>query len=187
MTEILFYHLDRQPLERVLPELLEKCVERGWRSGPAARLGGAVRGHRRASLDLSRRGLPAPWHEEGRPSRRPAVWLTTGPDNPNGATVRFLADGAEPPDLALYDRVVMLFDGNDPEAVDRARATWTAAGAPAMPPPTGSRTTAADGRRRPDPASRPLRRRDMVRRTRGERERSPKTGGRPCAFSSAVR
>ncbi|KAB2855265.1 MAG: DNA polymerase III subunit chi, partial [Bauldia sp.] len=24
MTEVLFYHLDRQPLERVLPELLEK-------------------------------------------------------------------------------------------------------------------------------------------------------------------
>ena len=41
--------------------------------------------------------------------------------------MRFLADGAEPPDLAQYERVVMLFDGNDPEAVDRARATWTAA------------------------------------------------------------
>ena len=30
MTEVLFYHLERQPLERVLPTLLEKSLERGW-------------------------------------------------------------------------------------------------------------------------------------------------------------
>src|SRR4249919_3176025 len=32
VTEVLFYHLDRQPLERVLPDLLERCLERGWRA-----------------------------------------------------------------------------------------------------------------------------------------------------------
>ena len=52
------------------------------------------------------------------------VWLTAGDDNPNAATVRFLADGAELPNLAGYTRVVMLFDGQDPDAVDRARAAW---------------------------------------------------------------
>jgi DNA polymerase-3 subunit chi len=31
MTEILFYHLQRHPLERVLPALIEKSLERGWR------------------------------------------------------------------------------------------------------------------------------------------------------------
>ena len=31
MTEVLFYHLQRQPIERVLPSLLEKSLERGWR------------------------------------------------------------------------------------------------------------------------------------------------------------
>jgi len=31
MTEILIYQLQRQPLERVLPALIEKSVERGWR------------------------------------------------------------------------------------------------------------------------------------------------------------
>ena len=31
MTEMLFYHLQRQPLERVLPTLLERSLERGWR------------------------------------------------------------------------------------------------------------------------------------------------------------
>ena len=32
MADIWFYHLMRQPLERVLPPLLEKSLERGWRA-----------------------------------------------------------------------------------------------------------------------------------------------------------
>ena len=32
MTEVLFYHLEHQPLDRVLPSLLEKTLERGWRA-----------------------------------------------------------------------------------------------------------------------------------------------------------
>ena len=31
MTEILIYQLQRQPLERVLPALIEKSLEPGWR------------------------------------------------------------------------------------------------------------------------------------------------------------
>ncbi|HEX2539214.1 MAG TPA: DNA polymerase III subunit chi, partial [Pseudolabrys sp.] len=31
MTEVLFYHLQGQKLEGVLPTLLERSVERGWR------------------------------------------------------------------------------------------------------------------------------------------------------------
>ncbi|MEL7049711.1 MAG: DNA polymerase III subunit chi, partial [Pseudomonadota bacterium] len=30
MTEVMFYHLERQSLEQVLPKLLEKTLERGW-------------------------------------------------------------------------------------------------------------------------------------------------------------
>ena len=31
MTEVLFYHLQDMTLENVLPPLLEKSLERGWR------------------------------------------------------------------------------------------------------------------------------------------------------------
>jgi DNA polymerase III subunit chi len=31
VTEIWFYHLQRQPLERVPPNLIEKSLEKGWR------------------------------------------------------------------------------------------------------------------------------------------------------------
>jgi hypothetical protein len=37
MTEIWFYHLQRQPLESVLPNLLEKSLEKGWRVAVQAR------------------------------------------------------------------------------------------------------------------------------------------------------
>ena len=33
MTEVLFTSLQGQPLDRVLPTLLEKSLERGWRRG----------------------------------------------------------------------------------------------------------------------------------------------------------
>ena len=126
MTEILFYHLDRQPLERVLPELLEKCLERGWRTvvqvASNERLE-ALDAHLWTYRDESFLPHGTPREGAGVAELQP-VWLTTEADNPNGASVRFLADGAEVLDIAGYTRVVMLFDGNDPDAVDKARESW---------------------------------------------------------------
>src|SRR5579871_974577 len=125
MTEVLFYHLSRQPLERVLPDLLERCLERGWRT--VVQLGSE---ERRDALDAhlwtyrDEAFLPHGTVKDGSAEAQP-VWLTVGDDNPNGATVRFLADGVELPDIRPYARVVLLFDGNDGEAVQRARAAWT--------------------------------------------------------------
>ena len=39
--------------------------------------------------------------------------LTTGEGNPNGATVRFLVDGAVPAHVEAYERLVLMFDGHD--------------------------------------------------------------------------
>lgn len=126
-TEVLFYHLERAPLERVLPELLEKSLERGWRAvvqaGSGERLEAldtALWTHGEASF------LPHGTAADGRPERQP-VWLTTGEDNPNGASIRFLVDGAEAGELGGYARAVFLFDGRSEEAVAQARAQWTAA------------------------------------------------------------
>jgi DNA polymerase-3 subunit chi len=94
MPEVLFYHLQNQPLERVLPELLEKCLERQWRV--VVQLGSE---ERRDALDAhlwtyrDEGFLPHGTTKDGNAAHQP-VWLTTGDENPNGATVRFLADGA---------------------------------------------------------------------------------------------
>ncbi len=124
MTEVLFYHLQGQPLERVLPELLEKCLERKWRVvvqfGSEARRD-AVDAHLWTYRDES--FLPHGTVRDGRAAAQP-VWVTAEDDNPNEASVRFLADGAEAADYSAYQRVVRIFDGNDPETVDRARDAW---------------------------------------------------------------
>jgi DNA polymerase-3 subunit chi len=51
--------------------------------------------------------------------------ITNNADNPNRAQVRFLVDGAPfPADTGGYQRLVLLFDGEDPDAVSAARERW---------------------------------------------------------------
>ena len=58
-------------------------------------------------------------------AREQPILLTVNDDNPNQASVRFLIDGAAvPSDAAAYERIVLLFDGEDPDAVETARARW---------------------------------------------------------------
>jgi DNA polymerase III subunit chi len=125
MTEILFYHLQRQPLERVLPTLIEKSLERGWRvvvQAAEERIE-ALDAHLWTFRDDS--FLPHGTWREATVSEQPVV-LTVRDDNPNGAAVRFLIDGAPvPADATAYQRIVLLFDGEDPEAVVAARKRWS--------------------------------------------------------------
>ncbi len=128
MTEILFYHLHRQPLERVLPALIEKSLARGWRvvvQAASEERVEALDAHLWTFRDDS--FLPhGTWREAE--AREQPILLTVRDDNPNGASVRFLIDGAPvPSDAAAYQRVVLLFDGEDPEAVEAARARWSEA------------------------------------------------------------
>ncbi|MGH6769441.1 MAG: DNA polymerase III subunit chi [Xanthobacteraceae bacterium] len=128
MTEILFYHLQRQPIERVLPALLEKSLERGWRV--VVQAASEERIEALDSLLWTYRDdgfLPhGVWREPE--AREQPILLTVNDDNPNGASVRFLLDGAPvPADAAGYERIVVLFDGEDPDAVSDARTRWTEA------------------------------------------------------------
>ena len=128
MTEILFYHLQHQPLERVLPTLLEKSLERGWRvvvQTASEERAEALDAHLWTFREDS--FLPHGTWREGEAREQP-ILLTLHDDNPNGARVRFLIDGAPlPADVAAYDRIVLIFNGEDPDAVDAARARWSEA------------------------------------------------------------
>jgi DNA polymerase-3 subunit chi len=126
-TEVLFYQLDRHPLDKVLPGLLEKTLERGWRA--AVQTGVDERLDALDALLWTYRDdsfLPHGKTSGGYAAEQP-VFLTTGADNPNGASVRFLIDGADCDEIERYARVVYLFDGGDGEACAKARAQWKAA------------------------------------------------------------
>jgi DNA polymerase-3 subunit chi len=125
MTEMFFYHLQRQPIERVLPSLLERSLERGWcvvvQAASDERVE-ALDAHLWTYRDDS--FLPHGTVRGGEAAAQP-ILLTTADDNPNGAKVRFLIDGVPvPADAESYDRIVLLFDGEDEDAVAAARARW---------------------------------------------------------------
>jgi DNA polymerase-3 subunit chi len=128
MTEFLFYHLHRQRTEDVLPGLLERSLERGWRvvvqSSSEERVD-ALDAHLWTFREDS--FLPHGTHREMTAAHQP-VLLTVEDHNPNGAAVRFLIDRAPvPEDAELYERVVLLFDGEDDEAVAEAQQRSEAA------------------------------------------------------------
>ena len=126
MTEILFYHLQGQKLEGVLPTLLEKSLERGWRvvvQGSSEERIEALDAHLWTYRDDG--FLPHGTWREQEAAAQP-VLLTVNEGNPNAANVRFLIEGAAvPADAESYQRIVLLFDGEDDEAVAAARVNWT--------------------------------------------------------------
>lgn len=129
VAEVLFYHLERQPLEEVLPSLLEKTIERGWRAvvqcGSKERL---------EALDLSlwtyRDDSFLPHAVSGEAGMEPEdqpILLTTENEAPNAAGIRFLVDGAGAGSFEGFSRIVYLFDGADEAAIANARQEWRAA------------------------------------------------------------
>jgi DNA polymerase-3 subunit chi len=126
MTEVLFYHLQDVTLEKVLPSLLEKSLERGWRvvvQAASEERADALDAHLWTYSDDS--FLPHGTWRDHDAQGQPIVLTVTG-ENPNSANVRFLVENAALPiDSESYDRVVMVFDGNDDDALLAARTAWT--------------------------------------------------------------
>jgi DNA polymerase III subunit chi len=126
MTEIRFYHLSRISLSEVLPELLEKTLERGWRavvmtSSPerVETLTQHLWTYKEGSF------LPHGCAKDGFADMQP-IWLTDKDENPNGAKVLMLTDNAVSENIASYDLVCEIFDEQDDRAVDAARTRWKA-------------------------------------------------------------
>lgn len=128
MTEILFYQLNGQKLEQVLPPLIQRSLERGWRvvvQASSDERVDALDAHLWTWRDDA--FLPHGTWREAEAAEQP-VLLTVNAENANAAVVRFLVDGAAvPADAAAYQRLVLVFDGDDPEALETARARWVQA------------------------------------------------------------
>lgn len=128
MGAALFYHLTRSTPEATLQTLLGKSLQAGWRV--------VVRG--RSDAFLSRldemlwvrpeesflpHGLSGGAHDAEQP-----VLLTKSADVPNGAACVMSVEGAEvsPEEVQALERVCILFDGSNPDAVQHARGQWRA-------------------------------------------------------------
>ena len=126
--EVWFYHLQRQPLEQVLPILAGKALERGWRLVVQT-----VDDLRLKALDdllwtfRDESFLPHGLASDPHVARHPMV-LTSAAGNPNEAVLRIYVEGAEidlVPGDSAYERVMLLFDGRDEVELDAARGQWS--------------------------------------------------------------
>ena len=128
MGAVYFYHLTRRPLEQTLPVLLKKARQAGWRI--------AVRGTDPARMDQLDKNLWLGPEDEFLPhgcaggdhDTAQPILLTTGPEAANGASCVMAIDGApvDAEEVSTLKRVCILFDGTDPNAVQRARGQWKA-------------------------------------------------------------
>jgi DNA polymerase-3 subunit chi len=127
VSETLFYHLERRSLEEVLPGLVEKSRQRGWKA-----LIRADAADRADAIDTllwtydDQSFLAHAQQGDGEAARQP-VLITVEEGNANAAQIMFFVGGAQPGDWASLNalaRIVMLFDGRDEVALASARAAW---------------------------------------------------------------
>jgi DNA polymerase-3 subunit chi len=129
VTETLFYHLERRNLDDVVPELIERSLSRGWRA--FIRTESAERAEAIDSLLWTYNDQTFLAHAQsgdGDAARQP-VLISVEENTANKADVMFLVGGAEPPawdgaTVNSLSRLVLLFDGRDPEMLGRAREAW---------------------------------------------------------------
>lgn len=124
--EIWFYHLERSSLGDVLPGLLEKTRERGWKAVVRASSPGLlddIDDHLWTYRDDS--FLAHGRASEPDADRQPVI-LTETAENPNAAQALFIVDGAELGDTKGLERCFIIFDGRDETSLTGARGRWKA-------------------------------------------------------------
>lgn len=126
MGAVYFYHLTRRPLEVVLPTLLEKALDAGWRvclrGGNDTRLRQLDDALWTCSDDgFLPHGLAGGDQDDDQP-----ILLTGDASLPPGVGCLMSVDGADidAEEVARLDRVCVLFDGTDGRALEKARAQW---------------------------------------------------------------
>lgn len=128
MSEVYFYHLTSSALGQTLSQLLTRTLQNNWRvqlrigdESQLARLDAQLWGGN--SPQFLPHGTSGGAHDADQP-----VLLTTMAENRNDAKALMLVHGAktDPAEVAQYERVSLVFNGNDETEVQAARADWKA-------------------------------------------------------------
>lgn len=124
MSEIRFYHLERQSQDQVLPALLQKAINGGHRivvktsdDAESERLNEYLWTYNPDSF------LPHGSKKDGNAALQP-VWLTSKDENPNSADVLILTQGSETSMSGDFTLCCEMLDGRDSDAIKAARMRW---------------------------------------------------------------
>lgn len=122
--EVWFYHLERSTLHQVLPELLDRTLQRGWRA--RVRIADA---DQRQEIDerlwtwredsFLAHGLADEAH-----AKRQPILLTGDQANLNGSQALFIVDQSDMSLSEEFERCFIIFDGRDEAALSVARGRW---------------------------------------------------------------
>ena len=122
MTQASFYQLEKTPYARVLPILLERCLDAKMRvllRAPTEEvvqsLDGLLWTYKQESF------LPHGTDKNDDAQSQP-IYITEKAENPNGASLLALVEGAEPFQITEFERCLYLFDAQNAEMLARARA-----------------------------------------------------------------
>jgi len=124
MPEVSFYHLTRPPLGAVLARLLERVLAGGDRA--------LVRAASAERLEALDRDLwcqdPASFLPHARESSeyaaRQPILLSLSDDRVNDASIAVVLDDAWPRTDTQFGRILYLFEADDAQQMEHARARW---------------------------------------------------------------
>ncbi|WP_295705294.1 DNA polymerase III subunit chi [uncultured Brevundimonas sp.] len=122
--EIWFYHLERSSLDQVLPVLLDKTLQRGWRATVRAASFEALEPvNERLWTFRDDSFLPHGRADEPHAERQP-VLLSVAAENLNRSQALFVIDDTDLDGLEGIERCFIIFDGRDDQALAAARERW---------------------------------------------------------------
>lgn len=124
MTEVRFYHLQKQTLDQALPLILEKvyqtkskAIVRMMDKKEVARMNDILWTYKDNSF------LPHGSVKNNHTNEQP-IWLTEKSENTNKAKTLILTQGMIEEDLSPYDLCCEILDGHDAAAINAARKRW---------------------------------------------------------------
>ena len=124
MTEVRFYHLQKQSLDQALPLILEKVYQS--KNNAVVRLSSEAEVQRMNDILWTYKPqsfLPHGAKKNGHAEFQP-IWLTDKAENPNAAKTLILTQGIVEENLEDFDLCCEMLDGHNDQAIQDARQRW---------------------------------------------------------------
>lgn len=124
MTEIRFYHLQKQSLDQALPMVLEKSYEANYRTlvvmeseKEVFRMSALIWAYKPHSF------LPHGSQKDGQADKQP-IWISNTEENINKSNVLILCQGRTSENVDKYDLVCEMLNGHSDKEISDARIRW---------------------------------------------------------------
>ncbi|KKB96712.1 DNA polymerase III subunit chi [Candidatus Arcanobacter lacustris] len=124
MTEVIFYHLSASTMEKAAPRLLEKIVEADNRAILYLENDEQISKYNDLLWTFGSRSFLAHGCDKDPFPHLQPIFLTKDQSNPNNANIVITLSGIEIPHINDFAKSIDIFDGNDNEQLEAARARY---------------------------------------------------------------